>query len=193
MLVPFKATASQRICSALLMAFCFGSSAQASFVLNVVQTGSNVVASGTGTLNTAALTNSGSSNTGGSVWPSVGLIVVGPTARSRCLPAFPGRSLLDPVDRRTRPPVQGRSLVSSATPKLQACTRRMDTFPSRLCQGPRPGTIKQWPVWDSRPGRMCTPGDPEPQPIPLPSTSSDRRLRPRLPQPQLRLPSIWWR
>lgn len=80
MLKPFRASASHRIYSALLMAFCFGSSARASFVLNVVQSGNNVVASGTGTLNTAALTSAGSSSTGGSVWPAVGLIIVGPTA-----------------------------------------------------------------------------------------------------------------
>ena len=69
-------------CSALLLAFCLSPKAEASYVLNVVQSGSNVFATGSGTLNTSALVNQGTAVVGSYVWPSFSfgsVISVGPS------------------------------------------------------------------------------------------------------------------
>jgi hypothetical protein len=79
-MTPFKLAASRTIFSALLLAFCLSPSARAAFVLNVVQSGSNVVATGSGPLNTTALTIGGSATDGPNVWPSSGAISVGSTS-----------------------------------------------------------------------------------------------------------------
>ena len=66
----------------ILVAASFSAgSAQASFITNITQVGANVVATGSGTIDTAGLTNNGSSSTSGSgVEANQDLLFLGPPA-----------------------------------------------------------------------------------------------------------------
>lgn len=71
------------LCSALLLAFCLSPKAEAAYTLTVSQSGSNVVASGSGSINTTALTDAGPASWFAEVYPSFSfgsMIAVGPTS-----------------------------------------------------------------------------------------------------------------
>jgi hypothetical protein len=53
--------------------------ARAGFILNVVQSGPNVVATGAGTLNTTALSDLGSAGDQAEIWPSFFAVTAGPS------------------------------------------------------------------------------------------------------------------
>lgn len=68
-------------CCLVAAACAFSPQAEAAYTMTVSQSGSNVVASGSGSINTAGLTNSGSANWSANVAPSFpGEISVGPTS-----------------------------------------------------------------------------------------------------------------
>jgi len=93
-------TSVKRIASggALMLALCLIPRLQASYTLNVVQSGSNVVETGSGTINTAALTSNGSASDGANVWPS-----------------FPGESVISVGSTATAPVVYFTSISGPAT------------------------------------------------------------------------------
>jgi hypothetical protein len=76
--------------SAFVLAFTLIPNAQASYTLNVNQTGSSVIATGSGSINTAALTISGTALDGSNVWPSDGVISVGPNSFVELLTGISG-------------------------------------------------------------------------------------------------------
>lgn len=70
---------SQAVFLNLFLIFLAVPSVHGAYVMNVTQNGPNVVASGSGTINTAALTYAGSASAGPGVNASVGIIAVGQT------------------------------------------------------------------------------------------------------------------
>jgi hypothetical protein len=77
----------------LLLVFCMSPNARAAYILDVVQSGTNVVATGSGSLNLSALNNGGSILTAPQVYPTFpsgccssppSLIAVGSVALAYC-------------------------------------------------------------------------------------------------------------
>ena len=69
----------------------FGSHAQAAFIVTLTQVGDNVVASGSGTIDTAGLTLGSSAKTRSDVLSSMGVLYVGP-ASSTAIVFWSGQS-----------------------------------------------------------------------------------------------------
>jgi hypothetical protein len=67
------------LASVALLTISIGSRAQASFIVNIYQSGGNVVASGSGSINTGALTDNGASEVEGMTTPDFAIIIVGPS------------------------------------------------------------------------------------------------------------------
>lgn len=68
------------IAAALLLGLCLCSRVNAAFVVTITQSGSDVVANGSGTINTVALTFGSNNTTNSGMAPSSGVIAVGPSS-----------------------------------------------------------------------------------------------------------------
>jgi len=68
------------LASVVVLTISVVSRAEASFIVYIYQSGSNVVATGSGTIDTAGLTSNGMGSTGASVDPGEGIPCLGPTS-----------------------------------------------------------------------------------------------------------------
>ena len=71
---------SKTLAGLLLFTLCLVPTAQAAYTLTVTQSGANVVANDSGSINTTGLSNSGTASWFAEIWPSFPQIAVGPTS-----------------------------------------------------------------------------------------------------------------